>query len=404
MPTQTDQTVSVTDQIYKTIRENNDNLQKYSQLFKMANFGKMLGGTLHTFNNILGGILGYAQLMKYELPENSDASRQATVIESAAKRASQLISQLQHFSQRSKYRRVQIDPAVLIEQVVGILESAIKKNISLRTNFDHGQTKVHVDASSMCHVLLNLAFNASDAMPDGGELFFSTRLANCEVRDGQEPLDPRLHIIVRDTGLGIPQPSLSQVFDAFFTTKEDVFAPGMGLTIAKGIVEDQYGSIRVASEIGDGTAFTISLPIAQAQLRSAEISTIADDKMKAGQGQLIMVVDDEADLRNMTKRILEKRGYRVLLAESGTAAIEIFHAHLDEIDLVLLDMIMPGIDGIQVYEKLRQIKSDIKVILMSGYLNNPPFQGILDTGQETFIRKPWDLSELLGQTQKVLAQ
>ncbi len=393
-------TAALSAKSYNDFDKNKDELLKYTQLYKLANFGSMLAGTLHTFNNILGGILGYSQLMKSELPEESNTYRQAGVIEGAAKRASKLISQLQYLSRRESYRKVPVDAAVIITEVLAILESSFRKNISVVSEFNHNKARINVDLSSMCHALLNLAFNASDAMPNGGQLLFATDV--CDASKGENLLaSPKhLRICVRDTGSGIGNDILPCVFEPFYTTNDGT---GMGLTIAKGIVEDHGGTIDVRTEEREGTEFTISLPLAT---QSADYSILdvetTINKNSPGRGELILVVDDEADLRQMTKQILTNKGYRVLVADSGQSAIEIFEKHIDQIDLVILDMIMPGVDGTEVYNRIKYLASNLRVILTSGYLNNPPFQALLDKGEDTFIQKPWDIGELLEQTQKVL--
>jgi len=390
-------------QIHDEALASEENLKKYTEVFKMANFGNMLNGALHTFNNILCGILGYSQLMKYELPGDSDALRQAQVIESAARRASRLISQLQHFTKRDSYRKITANPSTIIEQAANILHNALHKNITIELELEHGDNNVVVDPSSLYHVLLNLAFNAADSMLEGGNLFISTIVVTHGDLQALQENRKYLQIRVRDTGEGISKKNITRIFDPFFTTRSEVAASGMGLTITKSIVEDQGGSISVESKLNGGTTFTVSLPAINHNVQPT-METKAESTLTSRTGnQLIMVVDDEDDLRFMTKRILEKNGYRVLLADSGTTAIELYEEHSDEIGLVILDMIMPGVDGSQVYEKIKLIRSDSKVILTSGYLNTPPFQRILDAGEAPFIQKPWDLTKLLEATKQTLA-
>jgi len=237
-------------------------------------------------------------------------------------------------------------------------------------------------------------------MPDGGTLTLATLLA--ETSDA----GPHVQLRVCDSGMGIRSEALDRVFEPFFTTKVDENAPGMGLTIARGFVEDQGGILEIESEPGEGTNAIVSIPALRPSMppvtvADLELETAAGEQ--SGKGEVILVVEDEADLRNMTRSILERQGYRVLLAVSGQDAIDVFERNAGEIDLVILDMIMPGVDGIGVYEKLKEIGPKTKLILTSGYLNNPPFQHILDRGEEPFIQKPWDLNDLISQTRRVLA-
>lgn len=381
------------ERVRQSLESNQENLEKYLQILKLASVGEMVGEISHTFNNILGGILGYSQLLKAELPDDSDAHRQAQVIEKGSKRASRLISQLQFYSQKRKNQRSIADPKQIVEEVQLILQSTFK-NITIRRKINHGSARISVDVPSIYQVLLNIGRNCKDAMDDGGEINIQTEM---ESGSGKKQF---VVFEISDTGSGIKKEILPHIFEPFFSTKKTGIATGMGLAIAEAIVKSHHGRIEVESEIGRGSVFRVLLPVARRKSLSVINRRDRADKIKHCNGELIMVVDDEEDLREMAKRIFEKRGFKVVLAGSGQNAMEVLEQHGKEIKLVILDMILPEGDGAQVYDKIKKSNSGSKVILTSGYVNDAPFQELLD--HEHFLPKPWDLPELIEEAERIL--
>ena len=376
--------------IKNDLESNPENLEKYFQILKLASVGEMMGEISHTFNNILGGILGYSQLLKEQLQEGSDALRQAEVIEKASKRASKLVSQMQFFSQRQSYQKRIVDPKQIVTEVTLILESTFNKNIKITTQFNHGSARLFVDLAAIYQILLNICRNCKDAMPEGGELAMRTELK-----------DQFVTFEISDTGFGIDSNDLLHIFEPFFSRKKSGFASGMGLAVAEAIVKDNQGRIVAESEVGKGTVFRVFLPTAKPSVKLTKSADNQDKFMKAD-GELIMVVDDEEDLREMAKRILEKRGFKVVIAGSGETAIKVFEKHANEIKLVILDMILPEGDGTKVYKKIKELRKDSKIILTSGYIHNAPFQELIENNQENFLPKPWDITELIEEAERVL--
>ncbi|MCH7675610.1 response regulator [candidate division KSB1 bacterium] len=376
--------------IKNDLESNPENLEKYFQILKLASVGEMMGEISHTFNNILGGILGYSQLLKEQLQEGSDALRQAEVIEKASKRASKLVSQMQFFTQKQSYQKRIVDPKQIVTEVTLILESTFNKNIKITSQFNHGSARLFVDLAAIYQILLNICRNCKDAMPEGGELAMRTELK-----------DQFVTFEISDTGFGIDSNDLPHIFEPFFSRKESGFASGMGLAVAEAIVKDNQGRIVAESEVGKGTVFRVFLPTAKP---SGKLTKSADnqDKFMKADGELIMVVDDEEDLREMAKRILEKRGFKVVIAGSGETAIKVFEKHANEIKLVILDMILPEGDGTKVYKKIKELRKDSKFILTSGYIHNAPFQELIENNQENFLPKPWDITELIEEAERVL--
>ncbi|MFQ5651502.1 MAG: response regulator [bacterium] len=409
MKTEYKYTALLLDHICTTIQQSPGTAENCLQLMKLANLGKLMGGVAHTFNNILGGILGYSQLLKEELQADSDAYRQAQVIEAASKRASRLISQLQVYAQNhSGYKRI-VDPKTVVEEVLAIVASSFGKNIKTSTSYHHANARIIIDFAATLHVLLTLCLNAKEAMPDGGQIDIATELERDDQIEhgadtsGRERNGCTVIFKVSDTGVGIKQEHLARVFEPFFSTKPPELASGLGLTMAQSIARDHGGEITVESQEGKGATFSLHIPAANKPLVSATSRKTAGRENKNGRGEVIMVVDDEIELCLMAKKILENKGYAVIVANSGRSAIKELEEHANEIQLVILDMNMPGEDGVKVYQTLKQLSTQSKVILTSGYTYNSPYQHLIDKAKDPFIPKPWDLPELIKETRRVLA-
>lgn len=393
MTSETDRHALQTEErIKQALEANSENLEKYFQFLKLANTGKLIGDISHTLNNILGGILGYSQLLKCELEQTSHGYRHAELIEQATKRASKLVSQLQSLADKRVSRKNFIEPKMIVEQVVALLGNTSKRSIQITTSYLHGKAKIYADVSSLTQALLNICTNAVEAMPRGGELAIST-----QVRSGKER---SVIFTVSDTGPGIAREDLPHVFQPFFTTKN--LSCGMGLPLAEALVKYQQGTIEVKSEYGTGAQFKVFLPVADASNLTPDLFKRRDEELNNGAEKYILIIDDEAELREMAKKIFEKKGFRVLLAENGESAIRIFKQNSHKIRLVILDMVLPGIDGAEVYKNLKELCAELKIILTSGYIKNTAFEQILAAGDEVFLPKPWDLPELINEAEKIL--
>lgn len=395
---------STIERILEQVKSKQDIIERFLFIQRMATIGSFSGRIAHNLNNILGGILGYSQLLQNELEPSSDAWRQASVIEQATKRASALISQFLILSDIQRSPKGPIEPQKLLEQVVKILESGFSKNISIYTQFNHKSKKIWADFSLMIQVLLNICLNAREAMPSGGELTLQTALSSLHSVNKKKMKGLTANYVVfkiSDTGTGIKNEILPLIFDPFFTTKENTMAGGLGLTIVKGIVEDHHGKIKVFSKFGEGTTVKIYIPVMSGAETVKKAEQVNSEDYE-GEGELILVVDDEEDLRAMAKAIFENKGYRVLLAKDGETAIKAYRKHADKIKLIILDIVMPGIDGVQIYQEFKAKGSHAKIILTSGYLEDSKIQNVLSQGIESFVPKPWDLPNLLKETRRVL--
>ncbi|MFQ5825633.1 MAG: response regulator [bacterium] len=390
--------------IQKNLECEKDNIKKYLYTQRLASLGHLVGDIAHKFNNILGGILGYSQLLQNEIEPTSDAYRHALVIEKAAKRATKLISQLRLFINSHVYEKKPVCPEKLVKEVVTILESTFNKNIKINIQFNHSNEKILADFSAMCQALVNVCLNARDAMPDGGTLVIQTAISREKGRvqySTKKNLSKKYVVFkIKDSGVGIAKKNLPLIFEPFFTTKDLEIGSGLGLTIVEGIVKDHRGKIKVYSKIGEGTTFEIYLPTTIKTCNYPEMPAFVEDEL--GEGELIMVVDDEEVILNMAKNIFEKKGYKVLLADNGESAIKIYNEHADEIKLIILDMILPDIGGACVCQKIKAKGFKSKIILTSGYTNKSTINNMFKQGVESFVPKPWDLPELLKETKRVL--
>ena len=387
------------DRIKMELDNGEENLEQYLHMLRLATIGNMVGGMAHTLNNVLGGILGYAQLQKEELKELPVPLKHAEIIERAAKRASKLISQLQTFCIKQPNTRKIIDARFIVDQIYGIFDSVFNKRIELNVELQHGSARIMADVYALTFAFINICYNAKHAMPNGGSL---------TIRTGQDAATVDHHDVeyvtfeFRDTGCGIPADNLPHIKKPFFSTRG---APGMGLTIADEIISEHGGKLNIHSTPGKGTRVMVWIPVKMPLPETKALPELgqSDLEKQSKKKQVIMVVDDEADLREMAKTILERRGYSVLVAGSGDTAVQVFKENLKDINLVILDMIMPGMDGAKVYEELKSLSHNSKFILTSGYVNDSPFQEIIDKEEEIFVPKPWDLPRLINEAQRVLA-
>lgn len=383
----------------KKIFEKSASKQEYANRFlevqRMAGIGHFAASIAHNLKNVMGGILGYSQLMKEELEPDSDFFRQIEQIEKASRRASEILTRLLFFSNRQQGLQKVIDPGTVLDEVVNILNNNTKRNIKIHTKVNHQAARIYADSILISQALLNVCLNSFDAMPYGGHLRLDLDVAT----DAEAQQQSYVRFKISDTGVGIPDEVLSRVFEPFFTTKEIGKGAGLGLTIVDGIVKEHKGNIAISSKVNEGTTVELAFPVTTRQVYESH-SDPTDDLI--GDGDLILVVDDEEDLRLMAKKIFEKKGYRVLLAHDGKSAIQTFRRHATEIRLVILDLIMPGLDGFQIYQELKASGDRLKIILTSGYPKNTSIENLIKQGVESFIPKPWEINELLEETKRVL--
>lgn len=374
--------------------------EKLKQSEKMQAIGQLAGGVAHDFNNMLAGVMGVADLMKAEpdmSPENIDY---LDMIIDTTTRASNLTSKLLAFSRRGKMLVGPIDVHKLINDTEVILNRTIDKKNRVSISLNAGNYIINGDASGLQNILMNIAINASHSMADGGVIEIDTQnvfLDKVYCESSSFVLKPGtfLQLEVRDTGCGIPFDNLAKIFEPFYTTKSQGQGTGLGLAAVYGTVQDHGGAVNVYSEVGVGTSFHVLLPCSSDTVSEEKRPVIS---LKSGSGK-VLLVDDEKLIRITCEKMLHRMGYDVLIAENGKKAVELFAEHKENIDLVLMDMIMPVMNGAEAFYLMRESKPDCKVIISSGFAHHEKIQQLQREGIAGFIRKPYrmhDLNELIN--------
>jgi PAS domain S-box-containing protein len=363
---------------------------------RMESIGTLAGGIAHDLNNILSPILTALGLFELRFTDPS-SSRMISVLKESAERGSSLIGQVLSFARGIEGERVTLQPKHLIKEVIKILKDTLPKNIDLQYSLPGGLWTVSGDATQIHQVLMNLLINARDAMPHGGKITIVTSNVQLDENYARMNLDaaPGRYacICVGDTGSGIAKETLEKIFDPFFTTKEVGKGTGLGLSTVLTIVKSHGGFINVYSEVGKGTEFKVYLPSAEALL--SEQTGEADLELPAGHGELILIADDEAAIREITKNTLEAYGYQVLTASDGTEAVALFAQHQDEVQLLLTDVMMPYLDGPLTIRAIRKMNPGIKVIISSGLKVNEKELDAESVGAQIFLSKPYTADKLL---------
>jgi PAS domain S-box-containing protein len=369
---------------------------------RLESVGQLAGGIAHDFNNLLGVIMNYAEFVAGEIESGSQAQRDVVEIRRAAERAAALTRQLLIYS-----RREVANPQVLyLRDIVGDLENllhrALGERIELRTSFAPEPMPVEIDPGQFEQVLVNLAVNARDAMPEGGRLLVEIDRAEIdpEYAYTHPDIEPGTYarLKVSDTGVGMDAETLERVFDPFFTTKEE--GTGLGLATVYGIVTGAGGRIDIYSEPGVGTTVKIHLPIAR--LDPAESSKVETGAPR-GSGEVILVAEDEPEVRRMAERILDKGGFEVVSSERGSKALEICRDTGRKIDLLLTDVVMPDMLGTELAEHAREVRPGLPVVFMSGYSHEvlAP-KSMLGDDHSAFLEKPFSSAALLQSIDDLL--
>ena len=367
---------------------------------KMEAVGTLAGGVAHDFNNLLMGIMGYAAIMLFGIDPDHPHYEKLKSIEAQVKSGANLTRQLLNFARGGIYRIVPTDLNELIERTAVMFERT-KKEIQVTRQYQKDLWPVDADRGQIEQVVLNLLINAWQAMPNGGNLCLETKnifLDETYVRPFSVSSGKYVGISVTDNGIGMDEKTRERIFEPFFTTKERGRGTGLGLASAYGIVKGHKGIINVYSEKGHGTTFNVSLPASENIV--IENIRISEDLLKGD--ETVLVVDDEPTNLDVTREMLETLGYQILVAESGRDAIEIYTARKDTIDLLILDMIMPGMGGEETFHRLREINPDAAIIISSGYSMNDSIARLLERGGKAFIQKPFTAESLSQKIRDVL--
>ena len=403
-------------QVLRVTRDLTERKKMENRLFesqKLETIGLLAGGVAHEFNNQLVGITGAVEMLSPLLAGHREAGKYLAMIERNGERAVELIRQLLAYARQGKFspRVVSLNRAVLED--VSILKAALPASVELRLDLAGEVPPVWADIAQIKQAVMSLSLNSGEAMPEGGILTIRTRkedphsghgeipsaegdAAGGRVRSGRTISGPRSVLEISDTGSGMDEKTLARIFEPFFSTK--FIGRGMGLAAVRGIVESHHGEILVRSEPGKGTAFTIGFPAASGA--PAETAAV-EEPSRSGAGT-ILLADDEDDVREVVGAMLRSFGYRVIEARNGIEALELFRERFHEIDLVLLDMMMPKMTGDRAFDEMRRISPGLKGILSSGYDESGRIQEIAARGFGGFLPKPFRRNDLGRMVEEVL--
>ncbi len=372
---------------------------------KMEAIGQLAGGIAHDFNNLLGVIIGYSELLLRDLATGSPAARRMTEVRNAADRAAALTKQLLAFSRRQVLQPRVLDLNAVVSEAEAMLARVISENVEIGILLAPGLGRVRADPGQIQQVILNFALNARDAMPRGGRLTLETRNVDIDTGDADRHVGLAsgryVALLVSDTGHGMPPEVLEHMFEPFFTTKEQGHGTGLGLATVYGVVTQSGGHVEVESAVGRGTTFKVYLPLADAEQDEA---AAAPTTARPRASETVLLIEDAEPLREMVQEILEADGYRVMAAEHAERALDVASSHAGPIALVITDVVMPGMSGPAVAERLQVLRPETRVLFMSGYTDEAiGQQGVLD--REThFIQKPFSAEALLRKVREVLDQ
>jgi nitrogen-specific signal transduction histidine kinase/ActR/RegA family two-component response regulator len=359
---------------------------------KMESIGNFASGLAHDFGSFVSVILGKAGVLRVKLPADRHIVRELEDIEAAAQRAQHLAQELMKFARVGRNRVAPLKINRLIEEVSSLIRTSVGGRVEVVFKLDDSVSSVEGDEVELQQLVLNLCLNARDAMPKGGRLTLETsplspaQLAALgtgeDVRDG-------VCLVIRDTGTGMSPEVAERIFEPFFSTKEDGNGTGLGLALVYGIVRRHGGTIDVHSAPGAGTSFEIALPAAAGSVETRD-------------GRDILVVDDEPAFREMIRLVLEEEGHRTHLASGGFEALKRLRADFADFDLVILDLRMPGVDGLGVLEELRELAPDLPVLVATGYASDEEKAKALATGARRILQKPYRVADLRNALADVL--
>jgi PAS domain S-box-containing protein len=371
---------------------------------RLESIGTLASGIAHDLNNILTPILAIAQLLPLKLPQLDSHNRELLkTLEISSKRGAEIVKQILSFARGATGKPVQLNVAHVLMEIERILHETLPKSIEIHQEIAQTLPIVMGDATQLQQVLMNLCVNARDAMPAGGRLSLEARVIDIDAEFARHHLDAKvgayLQVVVSDSGIGIPVDLRDRIFDPFFTTKAVGQGTGLGLSAAMGIIRSHGGFIDLESEVGQGSRFMIYLPIVSVPTSLAPVEL----KCLTGQAELILVVDDEVAICEVAKTTLETHNYRVLTARDGEEAIALYAQHQQEISSVLLDLMMPDLDGLAAIPRLRQLNPALPIIAMTGQSSSETLHQVQNARIQGLLRKPFTSQELLQTLHQVTA-
>lgn len=371
---------------------------------RMESIGTLAGGIAHDLNNILSPIMMAVDMLQLNGPD-PEAARWLAMIKENSERGADLVKQVLTFARGLTGERIQIQLKHIVKDLVTVLTETIQKSISVKYDLDPDLWTISADPTQIHQILMNICINARDAMPTGGTLTINA--GNVEIDENYARMnidaEPGNYIMVTisDTGTGMPPEVVKRIFDPFFTTKEIGKGTGLGLATTMTIIKSHGGFINVYSELQKGTRFSIYLPSAESQTESAKRT--AKDHLPQGSGELILVVDDEENIRNAAEATLVRLGYQAVTAVDGTDALAVYSQHRGDIKIVLTDLAMPYMDGSSLVRALRKLDPQARVIAMSGLISDEKVAELKSLGVNEFLPKPYSAETLLKAIRSVLS-
>jgi two-component system, cell cycle sensor histidine kinase and response regulator CckA len=391
-------------------KKNRDVEQQLRHSQKMEALGRLAGGVAHDMNNTLGAIMGFASVMHAEMDQDNRAIQDLEQILKACRKGKNLMLNLLGFARRGKYRRENFSIARIVDEAIDLLAHTISKKIVISRKIEDANIEVFGDPTQLHHALMNICINAVDSMGDSGHL--EIRVARKRIGEDNNHWNGSLEIdaleegdyveiVVTDTGRGMAPEVMNMAFEPFFTTKPLGAGSGLGLPMVYGTVKNHGGAVILESIPNEGTSVTLLLPVSQNI--SQEMGTTLERKTPSNvPTPTILLVDDEEMIRLAGKRILEKMGYQVLLAADGMEGIRVFSEHKEKLSVVILDMMMPVMDGEETFLRLKEISADVPVLLSSGYSKEEKAEQLLAEGADAFIQKPFDMKSLQASLEALI--
>lgn len=379
--------------------------ERLRQSQKMEAIGTLAGGIAHDFNNLLGAIIGYTELIATRVAHDAALTRDVNEVMSAAMRGRHLVDRILRFSRRQDTVRSPLDLREVVSEVQHLLRATLPAGVALTVKVSPEVPQVLADATSVHQVLMNLASNGAQAMPRGGSLLFeveplyvhdSIARANPNLREGHY-----VAMSVRDAGDGMDPETRARAFEPFFTTKSQVGGTGLGLAMVHGIMQDHAGAVMLESEVGVGTRVRCLFPAIAEEVRSATVE--ATGPALRGNGECVLYVDDEPSLLEAGRRRLEMLGYQPVAAANGSIALEFLRVSPRKFDLVITDLSMPGISGLELAEAIQTVRSDLPVVLLSGYIRDAADPMLRSVGITKVLQKPALQEELARACRDALA-
>ena len=370
--------------------------QQLLQAQKMESIGMLASGVAHEFNNILTGIIPNAELIKMTLNTEDTNYSRADAIQNSAYRAAEIVKKLLNFARSDRDKKKEIVNFVQsARETLDIIKKLFDRRIEIEVNFPEDLYSVKLDATSLQQIIMNLSINAKDAIDGEGKITFSAENISVEGQEQEEnkhlPPGDYIKFKISDTGHGIDNERIKYIFDPFFTTKGPGKGTGLGLSMVYGIINSVSGRIEVRSKAKSGTVFTMFLPATKVEKKLSA----SEYKLEPfGEGKIVLVVDDEQMIRDMASDMLNLLGFKVFLASSGVEGLDMFKRHKDQIDVVLLDLLMPEMSGMVCFENLKQVDPEVKVIIATGIGEYEKKKELEEMGIKGYLGKPYRMENI----------